>query len=216
MEPWREYQQTVADHFRQLGLDVGADVTLEGVRTKHDIDVAVRSHHLGLDILWVVECKLWQTPVSKLHVLALRQIVIDLGADRGILMAENGFQQGAQEAAILTNVRLSSLAELERSSSADISMMRIRDMQERVDDCRRRYWAIEKQTRIALGLRHDVGTWGYSAERVCASLTSFLARAARGTYPLMPVDLDLDPTVDPLVEGAIPTLEAAVAAADPS
>jgi hypothetical protein len=37
-------------------------------------------------------------------VLALRQIVTDVGADRGILLSEKGFQSGAVEAATLTNV----------------------------------------------------------------------------------------------------------------
>lgn len=73
--PWRDYQEEAAEFFRSLGLDASTNVSVDGVRTTHDVDVLVRSHHAGFDVLWLVECKLWKTPVSKLHVLALREIV---------------------------------------------------------------------------------------------------------------------------------------------
>jgi restriction endonuclease len=117
MAEWSDYQEEVAKFFRSIGLQADTNVTLKGVRTSHDIDVVVRSNHVGFDLLWLVECKHWKTAVSKLHVLALREIVSDLGADRGILMAESGFQSGAQEAARLTNVQLTSLAELKVTAS---------------------------------------------------------------------------------------------------
>ena len=93
-----------------LGLNAVTDVTVKGVRTSHDLDVLVTSHYVGFDITWLVECKHWKTPVNKLHVLALREIVSDVGADRGILLSESGFQSGAIEAANLTNIQVTSLA----------------------------------------------------------------------------------------------------------
>ena len=92
-----------------MGLDAETNVTMYGVRTEHDIDVVVRSRHVGFDITWLVECKYWKDPVNKLHVFGLRQIVTDLGADRGILLCEVGFQSGALEAAKLTNEAMDSL-----------------------------------------------------------------------------------------------------------
>ena len=86
-ENWNDYQEEVAAFFRSLGLEAQTNVTLKGVRTKHDVDVLVKSHHAGFDITWVVECKFWNSKVSKLHVLALREIVTDVGVDRGILLA---------------------------------------------------------------------------------------------------------------------------------
>lgn len=87
---WKDYQEETAEFFRSLGLKAETDVTVEGVRTKHDIDVLVKSHHAGFAITWIIECKHWNSKVSKLHVLALREIINDTGADRGILLAENG------------------------------------------------------------------------------------------------------------------------------
>jgi hypothetical protein len=60
----------------------------------------------------------------KLHVLALREIVTDLGADRGILLSESGVKSGAKEAARLTNVHISSLASLRGMASAELNDMR--------------------------------------------------------------------------------------------
>src|SRR5439155_25089010 len=72
---WKDYQEEAAEFFRKLGLEAQTDVKVKGVRTTHDIDVLVKSHHAGFDITWIVECKQWKSKVSKLHVLALREIV---------------------------------------------------------------------------------------------------------------------------------------------
>jgi hypothetical protein len=61
---------------------------------------------------WLVECKAWSSAVPKEKVFALRTIVEDTGADRGFVMAEKGYQSGALEAARLTNVMLTSRADL--------------------------------------------------------------------------------------------------------
>lgn len=126
MKPWKKYQEEAADFFRSIGLEALTDATIEGVRTNHDIDVLVKSHHVGFYITWIVECKLWNTPVAKLHVLALREIVTDVGADRGILLAESGFQSGAEEAADLTNVQLTSLGEFRATARDSLNAMRLR------------------------------------------------------------------------------------------
>src|ERR1700730_10495434 len=115
---WQEYQEEVASFFRSVGLEATTNFTVQGVRTSHDVDVFVKSHHVGFDVVWIVECKQWKNKVSKLHVLALREIVTDVGADRGILLAESGFQSGAVEAAKLTNVYVTSFADLRGTATA--------------------------------------------------------------------------------------------------
>jgi restriction system protein len=133
MAEWADYQEEVAQFFRGLGLEASTSVTLKGVRTSHDIDVVVRSDHVGFNLLWLVECKHWKNAVSKLHVMGLREIVSDIGADRGLLMAEGGYQRGALEAAQLTNVQLTSLAELTCTASDALGRAQLRDIQEHVD-----------------------------------------------------------------------------------
>lgn len=185
---WSDYQEEAATFFRALGLDAKVDANVQGVRTKHAVDVLVESHHAGFNVTWIVECKHWRSRVSKLHVLALREIVADVGADRGILLTEAGFQSGALEAATLTNVHLTSLADVEKSASREILSMRFRELYDRVESCRDRYWDISKDERIEHGLRHDVGSFGYSGAWIIDLTVSFLTKAFRGAYPI-----DVDP-----------------------
>jgi hypothetical protein len=181
---WKEYQEEAAAFFRSLGLDAQTDVTMNGVRTTHNVDVLVRSHHVGFDVTWIVECKQWKSRVSKLHVLALREIVTDLGADRGILLSEAGFQSGAIEAATLTNVRVTSLADVRGTARSEVLSMRLRELYDRVEACREKYWDIPKTERIEHGLRPQVGTWGYSTINVLDLAVDLLMKAFRGTYPI--------------------------------
>lgn len=60
---WQEYQEEVAAFFRSLGLDATTNRRVQGVRTSHDIDVFVRWHFVGFDVIWIVECKHWSAPV---------------------------------------------------------------------------------------------------------------------------------------------------------
>lgn len=119
MTGWREYQESVACLFRSLGCTVQVDAEVQGIRTKHRIDVWAVSVRFGLFTRWVVECKAWKSRVPKEKVLALRTIVDDVGADRGFLMAESGFQSGAQQAATSSSITLISLAELETLTAHD-------------------------------------------------------------------------------------------------
>lgn len=183
---WNEYQEEAAALFRAMGLDAATNVTVQGVRTTHDIDVLVKSHHAGFQVQWLVECKHWKSPVSKLHVLGLREIVADTGSDRGILLCEAGFQSGAVEAATLTNVQVTSLENVRATAGRDISAMRLRELFERMLVCRERYWNIPKQVRIDKGLRQDVGESGYSGAQVLETCEDLLNRAFRGVYPFSP------------------------------
>jgi hypothetical protein len=185
MPSWKDYQEEAADFFRSLGLSASTDVTLSGVRTKHDVDVLVKINLAGFEVTWIVECKYWKSAVTKLHVLALREIVSDLGADRGIILCEMGFQVGAFEAASLTNVQITSLAALAISSKDAIYTARLRDLYDRTEACRTRYWDIPKDIRIAKDLRYDFGDeLGYSGARVIDACSELLARAFRGLYPI--------------------------------
>lgn len=116
---WRQYQEDAAACFRGLGLSAETDVRLTGARGQHDVDVVVRSKLAGVDLLWVVECKQWKRPVTKAPVLALIEIVRDLGADRGFLLSESGFQTGARRCAKEVNVTLGSINDLPRWAEHD-------------------------------------------------------------------------------------------------
>ena len=186
---WYDYQEEAAALFRSMGLEATTNVAVKGVRTSHDVDVVVKSHHAGFDVTWLVECKQWKSAVSKLHVLALREIVADTGADRGILLCEAGFQSGAIEAANLTNVQVTSLENVRSTAGGDVAAMRLRELYDRVEACRVKYWDIPKSERIAQGIRDGVGEWGYSGARALEICGELITRAFRGVYPFGPDSL---------------------------
>ena len=178
---WKAYQEEAAEFFRSLGMTAKTDEKVTGVRTNHNVDVLVTSRHAGFESIWIVECKLWRTSVSKNHVLALRAIVSDLGADRGILLSEKGFQRGAVEAAQMTNVLVTTLADARAGASHDVASMRMSDLWVRAESCKNRYWDLPKELRIVMGLRPDVS--GYSGRRVIEALREILSSGLRGLYP---------------------------------
>src|SRR4029077_17676210 len=109
---WKEYEQQAAKFFTDLGLSAVVQAKLSGVRGEHNVDVFVSGKVHGIDLRWVVECKYWSSNIPKEKVLALLAIVQDVGAEKGILLSEVGFQSGALRASRHTNILLTSLADL--------------------------------------------------------------------------------------------------------
>ncbi|MFZ2630728.1 MAG: restriction endonuclease [Desulfosalsimonadaceae bacterium] len=115
---WREYQEKVAAFFRRQGCVVEVEKKVQGVRAKHEIDVYASFTRSGIKCTWIVECKLWKTKVPKEKVMALKSIVDDIGADRGIIVSEVGFQSGTLNAVRDSNITLvTSLDDFERTTS---------------------------------------------------------------------------------------------------
>lgn len=188
MKPWKQYQESTADYFRSIGLEAKTDVSVKGVRTNHDIDVFVTSHFDEFDVKWIIECKLWHSPVNKLHVLALREIVTDIGADRGILLSESGFQSGSYEAAQMTNIQLTSLANLKSSSSKKIYAMRFGELLERVISCKDRYWNLSKSVRIEYCLRPEFYEHEFYGDSIIKYLSDVLSRSLKNDFPIYSQD----------------------------
>lgn len=185
MPAWSDYQEEVADFFRSLGLSADTEVCVDGARTRHDVDVVVRSRHAGLDVVWLVECKAWRTAIPKEKVLALRTIVDDTGADRGFIMAEKGYQSGALEAALHANVMLTSLADLKEVLAFELGVAKLRSVLDRAEDCRERYWALSKSDRIEFDLRPEPGGLGFMGDAVAASIESTVRLALRHGFPVI-------------------------------
>ena len=116
---WREYEEATAEVFRKLGCNAQVDFQARGVGATHAIDVYATFIRSGITCSWVIECKLWKSRVTKEKVLALKSIVEDLGADRGIIVSEAGFQAGARDAARGSNITLvTSLQEFSKTAVA--------------------------------------------------------------------------------------------------
>ena len=63
------------------------------------IHVFVTFARFGIPHLRILECKHWKTCIPKEKVMVLQAIVQDIGADKGFLLSEIGFQSGAIAAA---------------------------------------------------------------------------------------------------------------------
>ena len=117
---WKQYQNEIGEFFRGLGCDAEVEAKVVGVRAEHKIDVWVRFKKFGLETRWVIECKYWNSAVPKEKVLALRSVVEDVGADRGILISAAGFQSGAVRASEKTNITLTDLDGLKETAQEDL------------------------------------------------------------------------------------------------
>jgi len=117
---WKQYQDEIAKFFRSLGADAEVEAKVAGARAEHRIDVWVRFKKFGLETRWVIECKYWNSAVPKEKVLALRSVVEDVGADRGILISAGGFQSGAVRAAEKSNITLTDLDGLKETANEDL------------------------------------------------------------------------------------------------
>jgi len=117
---WRDYQEAVAAFFRARGCAAAVEERVTGARASHTVDVYVTFRHHGMECRWIVECKLWQGRVGKQEILTLKGVVEDIGADRGIIFCETGFQTGARDAARHSNlVLVTSLDEFRRTAEVN-------------------------------------------------------------------------------------------------
>lgn len=121
MSDWKAYQNEAAKFFSSAGWSVEVEAEVQGVRTRHEIDVWALSRRTGVIVRWAIECKDWNRRVPKEKVLALRTIVDDIGADRGLLLNEKGFQSGADEAARSANITVTTLASLREHAEEELS-----------------------------------------------------------------------------------------------
>lgn len=162
MKPWERYQHQAADLLRELGFSTEVNASLtEANGTVHAIDVVARRIVAGVDLLWVVECKLWEKPVPKKEVGNLKAIVDAVGADRGLLMSESGFQSGAIRMAKQKNITPSSLAELRADAADEILAARFA-------------WAEKSLMDLALRVNRDLRPFTVETPRMLASLAARL------------------------------------------
>lgn len=102
---WQELEVRAAQILRECGYDVEVQKNVQLARGDVDIDVWADDHSSPPNVI-AVECKHWSRPATKNVVHAFRAVVGDSGANIGLIVSSAGFQKGAIEAAIYTNVRL--------------------------------------------------------------------------------------------------------------
>lgn len=181
---WYNFQEEICNYFKSLGFNAETNKTIQGVRTTHDIDVYVQTKFMGQDLIWIIEAKKWKTKINKLQVLGLRTIIDDIGADRGFIISELGFQKGAFEASIKTNVTLLTFQELKLLTKVFVEDDILELFEERIKLIYRRYWAHSKQIRKDYDLRLEIGDTHYSVTFVIQTAEWAIKSARLKKYPI--------------------------------
>ncbi|SRR5258708_1949439 len=148
---WEEYQDQAADFYRTLGLNATVNQQIEGVRGIHKLDVFVQGAVFGIPFKWVVECKDWKSNIPKAKVLVLASIIQDVGADKGFLLSEVGFQSGAIRVARNSNITLSSIADLRDVVKEELEQTTLAKLHWRAANVMRRLWTLHRQTHKLIG-----------------------------------------------------------------
>jgi hypothetical protein len=199
---WRVYETEARSFFQSLGLVAEVAATVEGARAKHEVDVLVHGSIHGIPFKWVVECKSWKTSVPKEKVLALYSIIQDIGADRGFLLSESGFQSGAIRAAESSNVTLTSLADLALVTGPHIQDAILGSLLWRARKQQDRLRAIKRS-------RYDDDYYPPTADPQAKLmfLDMSLADANRGEYPVMLLGVDGKNLAAPTLQDLLPLAE---------
>ena len=129
---WREFQEETAQIFLAAGCSAEVDATVNGVRGRHKVDVYVTFKKYGIDCSWIIECKDWNSNIPKEKVAALQSIVNDVGADRGVVVSNKGFQSGAVRLANKSNITLASLEDMKEYLGEEISKNEVEFLQDQV------------------------------------------------------------------------------------
>ena len=93
---WQQLEALVAKAFNEMGCNAILDVNVPKLRSPSQIDVFVPDPTLSPPATYLCECKYWKRPVPKGVIIQFRTIVSEAGANLGIIISQNGFQDGAK------------------------------------------------------------------------------------------------------------------------
>ncbi|WP_264273354.1 restriction endonuclease [Duffyella gerundensis] len=182
---WYQFQEDIKSHFIALGAYAETNVKVEGARGEHDIDVLVKSKFLGGDVTWLIEAKDWKTKIPKEKALAFQAIVQDVGADRGFIISDKGFQRGAIKCVNKSNVSLRTFEDLKKETQDYIQSEIISYYEKRMNLLHKRYWAHPKRIRREYGLRHDLFEESdFSGTTQLNYIGNVIRSAKNNTYPI--------------------------------
>ncbi|MFH8566857.1 restriction endonuclease [Streptomyces sp. NPDC017993] len=196
MASWHDYQEEVAEFLRSMGFTAAVDVTLEGARGSHDLDVVGTYEKTGICFTWIVECKQQERRVEKSKVLTFIGIVQDVGADRGLFVADSGFQSGAIQSAGKTNVTLTTLPGLREKGQAELTKRLLIKADLEAANLLERLHAIGTRQRrpgvISRSYKNVEGVDLLTLTGKLSCLQTALDKARRNQWPVRAVRIDSD------------------------
>jgi hypothetical protein len=114
---WEEYEKKVGrflsgkllrwfPHVPKSDITVHAKRVYSGAKGFYEIDASAEVHLPSLKLIFLVECKHWNSTVSQDTVLSLVSKLQDIGAHKGIIVTKHGFQRGALRIARANGIAL--------------------------------------------------------------------------------------------------------------
>ena len=106
---WKDLQDKVACVLELCGFNVETPKKIQTGRETIEVDVYAKNAEMTI----ICECKYWESRVPQSVALSFRTLVIDIGANKGIIIAKTGFQSGAYQSVKSTNIELMTWLEFE-------------------------------------------------------------------------------------------------------
>jgi restriction system protein len=103
---WKDLEKSVARILSECGFHVETGKSVKLARGSKRFDVYAQDGSSSPPTILVVECKHWGRPVPQGEVHEFRTTLTDAGANVGFLVSSEGFQAGARDAALYSNVEL--------------------------------------------------------------------------------------------------------------
>lgn len=104
-QTWVELQQLASLILSDCGYSTEVEKKIEAVRGHVAVDVYAVKEEGHRHVIFC-ECKYWEANIPQTVIHSFRTVISDYGANQGFLIAKNGFQSGAYEAAKKSNVSL--------------------------------------------------------------------------------------------------------------
>jgi hypothetical protein len=112
---WQELEEMVHQAFTEMGYVSNRAHKLGTVRGTVEIDVHAIKASTPIPTIVLCECKYWDKPVPQNVVHGFRSVCSDAGAHFGLIISRKGFQSGAENSRIATNVHLMDFADFQKT-----------------------------------------------------------------------------------------------------
>jgi hypothetical protein len=130
---WQELEGMVHQAFTEMGYVSNHAHKLKTVRSTVEIDVHAIKASTPIPTIVLCECKYWDKPVPQNVVHGFRSVCSDAGAHFGLIISRKGFQCGAENSRVATNVQLMDFADFQKTffeewrTGAFMMLARMRD-----------------------------------------------------------------------------------------
>lgn len=111
---WQNLEDSVARILAECGMNARVQHEVVTARGHVNADVYAVDGTVSPPVSIIVECKHWRKRVPKNVVHGLRTVLSDSGVNLGFLVSTAGFQEGAKEAAVHSNLHLVDWSEFQR------------------------------------------------------------------------------------------------------